>query len=178
MKSWKDFNARLQRVSHAHTQSARSHAQLSINSFPQCVACPLANERGKEVLITTECVCECASPRRRKHTGGLVVINDGDQKRECPPPQRQRRRQCTKEKGCVREQVDWEMQRRRRVCCTRRIKGASEREQPLMLIKFNFPLIVKKMMTAAAGDEALSACAPFSLARSEKGDVSVATDAK
>jgi hypothetical protein len=45
-----------------------------------------------------------------------------------------------------------------------------------MLIKFNFPLIVKKMTTAAAGDEALCALRER---ESEKGDdVSVATDAK
>jgi len=34
-----------------------------------------------------------------------------------------------------------------------RRKGASEREEPLMLIKFNFPLIVKKMTKAGGGDE-------------------------
>jgi len=96
----------------------------------------------------------------RKHTGGRRRRRRRRRWRRSEkrvPATKAARRQCTIacwEKGCVELDSTLKTQRRRRVCCTRRIKGASEREEPLMLIKFNFPLIVKKMTTTAAGDEA------------------------
>lgn len=124
----------------------------------------LKRERKGGVNHHRVCVWVCISEKTQTHRGPRRHQRRRSEKRV---PAATKAAPSTMHQGkglCARTSWLTEMQRRRRVCCTRRIKGASEREQPLMLIKFNFPLIVKKMMTAAAGDEALSLCV-----RSERG---------